>query len=76
MPPVRLMEILSIDQDMARASADGIVQDVSLGIIDEKPNLGDCIIVHAGIALHLIDEKAAEESLDLIEEVTENEATD
>jgi hydrogenase expression/formation protein HypC len=70
------MEILSIDQDMARASADGLVQDVSLGIIDEKPRLGDCVIVQAGIALHRIDEKAAEESLDIIGEITENDPAD
>ena len=76
MPPVRLMEILSVDHDMARASADGLVQDVGLGIIDEKPHPGDCVIVHAGMALHRIDEKAAEELLNLIGEITENEASD
>jgi hydrogenase expression/formation protein HypC len=76
MPPVRLMEILSIDQDMARASADGVVQNISLGVIDEKPHLGDCVIVQAGIALHRIDEKAAEKSLDIIGEITENDTGD
>ena len=76
MPPVRLMEILSVDHDMARASADGRVQDVGLDIIDEKPHPGDCVIVHAGMALHRIDEKAAEESLNLIGEMAENETPD
>lgn len=76
MPPVRLMEILSIDRDTARASANGTAQDVNLDIIDVKPNIGDRVMVCAGFAVHRIDENAEKESLEFIREVMEHESAE
>lgn len=73
MPSSRLMEILSIDNNAAKVSADGITQDVRLDILDAKPTIGDRVIVHAGFALHGVDEKKATESADFIREMMNHE---
>ena len=67
----KIMEISSIDGDTAKVSADGLTQNVSLDIIDTRPVLGDRVIVHAGVALRLVDEVAAEKSLSLIREMVD-----
>jgi hydrogenase expression/formation protein HypC len=40
-----------------------------LDIIDQRPELGDYVIIHAGFALHLIDEEEARESLKYWKEI-------
>jgi hydrogenase expression/formation protein HypC len=69
----QIMEISSIDGDKAQACADGLTQDICLDIIDTRPVLGDRVMVHAGFALHLVDEVAAEKSLSLIHEIIDND---
>lgn len=52
---------------MAVIDVDGVRRECSLLMI-ESPRIGDYVIVHAGFALHTIDEEAAMESLKLLRE--------
>ena len=62
-------EILEITGDdpltrMARVSFGGVVKEASLAYVPEaKP--GDFVLVHAGFALHTIDEDEARRTLEL-----------
>jgi hydrogenase expression/formation protein HypC len=52
---------------MGTVDVDGVKREVSLLMI-EDPMLGDYVIVHAGFAIHKIDEITAKESLQLLKE--------
>lgn len=60
-------KIVEITGDMAVIDVDGVRRECSLLML-ESPKVGDYVIVHAGFALHTIDEAAAMESLKLLRE--------
>jgi hydrogenase expression/formation protein HypC len=60
-------KIIRIVGDMGTVDVDGVKRDVSLLMIEE-PQLGDYVIVHAGFAIHKIDEITAKETLQLLRE--------
>jgi hydrogenase expression/formation protein HypC len=62
------MQIQEIDGNVAKAILSGTTRLVYLDVLDEEVQAGDYVIVHAGFAIHKIDEKEAKETLDLFEE--------
>jgi hydrogenase expression/formation protein HypC len=69
-------EIVEIRDKMATIDVAGIRREVSLLLLPEEASIGDFVLVHAGFAIHKIDQKAAEEALKLIRELTECEVED
>ncbi len=64
--------IISIDaMNQAVIDIGGIRREVSLDIMDEKVDVGDFVISHAGFAIHKVDEEQARESLELLKELME-----
>ena len=59
--------VVKIENDMAVIDVDGVRREASLLLL-EDPQVGDWVIVHAGFAIHKIDEIAARESLDILRE--------
>jgi len=54
------MEVIEIDGQNARVGLGGVVRDIRLDILDERPEIGDYVIVHAGrITLQLWKEMGA-----------------
>ncbi len=67
-------KIVSIDGDVAIIDVDGVRREASLLLL-EDPQINDWVIIHAGFAIHKIDETAARESLRILKEtVAELEA--
>ncbi|MGI6204849.1 MAG: HypC/HybG/HupF family hydrogenase formation chaperone [Anaerovoracaceae bacterium] len=64
-------KIISKDGSHAKADFSGNIVDVNTGIIDAK--VGDYVLVHAGIALEVMDKDRAEELIDLFREIDEIE---
>ena len=62
------MQIREIKGNVAKAVLSGTTRLVYLDVLDEEVQAGDYVIVHAGFAIHKIDEKEAEETLDLFQE--------
>ena len=61
-------KITHIDENgMATIDVDGVQRKTSLLLI-EDPQVGDYVIVHAGFAIHKIDEQFALESLAVLRE--------
>lgn len=60
-------KIISIKDGMGTIDVDGVTRTCSLLLL-ENPQEGDWVIVHAGFALHKIDETAAMESLSILKE--------
>lgn len=61
------MQIQRIAGNVATANLSGTRRPVYLDILDEEIQVGDYVIVHAGFAIHKIDEKEARETLSLFE---------
>ena len=57
------MEVKKITDNRAVVEYEGNRQEVRLDVIDYQPEVGDYVIIHAGFAIHRIDEEEAKESL-------------
>lgn len=62
--------IVKIEDNMAVIDVDGVTREASLLLLEDV-RVGDYVIVHAGFALHKIDEETARESLALLREVAD-----
>ena len=60
-------KITQIENNMAMIDVDGVKRKASLLLL-ENAGIGDYVIVHAGFAIHKIDEAAALETLKLLKE--------
>lgn len=67
-------KIISIDKDnYAIIDISGTRREVCLDIIDEPVDVGDYVISHAGYAIHKIDAVTAQDKLNLLQELIDNE---
>jgi len=60
-------KIVKIENTLATIDVEGVRRDVSILLLEDA-RIGDYVIVHAGFAIHKIDEAAARESLQLLRE--------
>jgi len=60
-------KIVKIENNIATIDVDGAKREASLLLLDD-PKVGDYVIVHAGFAIHKINEAEAMESLKLMRE--------
>lgn len=72
--PLQVIEVCgtigdALQPPSAIVAAEGVKQEVRLDIIDHMPVAGDYVIVHAGFALHRLDEQQARENLALLEDL-------
>ena len=69
-------KIVRIENGMGTIDMDGTQREVSL-LLQEDARVGDYVIVHAGFAIHRVDEEEALESLKFLRQmVTELEESD
>ncbi len=57
--------IVKIENQMATIDVDGVQRQAGLLLL-ENAQVGDWVIVHAGFAIHKIDEGVAKETLELL----------
>lgn len=66
------MKVVEIDYPMAVAEAKGVKRTISLMFLPEdEVNVGDYVMVHVGNAIEKIDEEAAREIWQALDEVLE-----
>ena len=56
---------------LATVDADGIGKEVRLDVVDKWPEVGNYVIVHAGFAIHTLEEEEAEHNIKLLRELAE-----
>jgi len=66
------MEVKKITDNWAVVEYEGTRREVRLDLVDPKPEVGDYVIIHAGFALHRIDEEEAKENLKYWKEILAN----
>ena len=67
-------KVISIDKKKEYASidyGDGTKRNVNVSLVDVK--IGDYVLVHAGFAIQVLDEKEANETLELFREMLSSE---
>ena len=60
-------KVLEITGSVARVAVGGVERDASLMLLPEA-KLGDYVLVHAGFAMQIVEEKDAEETYALLAE--------
>ncbi|WP_294160331.1 HypC/HybG/HupF family hydrogenase formation chaperone [uncultured Selenomonas sp.] len=63
--PAKIIEIKDL---LAKVELSGVTKDVSLMLLPEA-QVGDYVLVHAGFAMQKVDEKDAEETYALLNEM-------
>jgi hydrogenase expression/formation protein HypC len=58
-------KVVSVEDEMAVVDVSGARRAVSLLLMEDKINVGDYVLVHAGFAIRKIDEDYAKETLEL-----------
>ena len=61
-------KVIEIKDAMGRVELSGVIRDVSLMLLPEA-KVGDFVLVHAGFAMQIVDEKSAEETNALLAEM-------
>lgn len=56
-------------EQLATVSMDGISRKIRLDVVDQWPEVGDYVIVHAGFAIHSMVEEEARKNIELIREL-------
>lgn len=62
--------VTHIENQLATIDVDGVQREASLMMLEDVA-VGDWVIVHAGFAIHKIDEQVAQETLQLLREAAE-----
>jgi len=62
--------VTHIENQVATIDVDGVQREASLMMLEDVA-VGDWVIVHAGFAIHKIDEQIAQETLQLLREAAE-----
>lgn len=60
-------KIISINGNKANVDFGGSIRECNISLVDTR--IGDYVIVHAGYAIQILDEKEAEETIKLWDEM-------
>jgi hydrogenase expression/formation protein HypC len=68
--PGKIVEIVDEENQIAKVEVGGVRRNVNIGMLDkDDARIGDYVLIHVGFAMSKIDEKEAEETLRLLEEL-------
>jgi len=66
-------KVISVKEDKARVDfGEGVLTEVNVTLVNARA--GDYVLVHAGYAIQVLDEKEAQETIRLWNEILEAEA--
>ena len=74
--PMRVIKVRGEENDsltlqIGVVETQGIEKEVRLDLVDRWPEIGDYLIIHAGFAIHTLDEREAKINLRLLKEMAE-----
>ena len=67
--PGRVIEMVDAERQIAKVEVAGVRRNVNIGLLtgDDRPELGEYVLIHVGFALSKIDEQEAMETLRMLE---------
>ncbi len=63
-------KIVEIKQNVAKVDVGGFLRDISIELCPEV-SIGEYVLIHTGFAIQKVDEKEAEETLELLKQMAE-----
>jgi hydrogenase expression/formation protein HypC len=73
--PARIVEIVDEETRIAKVEVGGVRRNVSLSLLETgEGRIGDYVLIHVGFAMTVIDERAALETLRLLDSLEDFEA--
>lgn len=69
--PARVVSIESAEMARVRIGESSTYLTASTMLLEEQPQVGDYVIVHAGFAMHKLSQQEAEDSLAALREIAE-----
>jgi len=63
-------KILEIQKSLAKVDVGGVLRDISIELCPDV-SIGEYVLIHTGFAIQKVDEKEAEETLDLLRKMAE-----
>lgn len=71
--PGKIVEIVDAENQIAKVDVGGVRRNVNTGMLDDA-KVGDYVLIHVGFAMTKIDEREAEETLRVLNEIGEYKA--
>jgi hydrogenase expression/formation protein HypC len=65
-------KIVQVESNRAKAEVGGLLREISIDLCPEVA-VGEYVLIHAGFAIQRLDEKEAEETLDLLKQLIQAE---
>jgi hydrogenase expression/formation protein HypC len=62
--------VIEIEKNVAKVDVGGLVRDISIELCPEV-SVGEYVLIHTGFAIQKVDEKEAEETLELLRKMAE-----
>jgi hydrogenase expression/formation protein HypC len=73
--PGKIVEITDVENSIAKVEVGGVRRSVNIGMLDkEDTKIGDYVLIHVGFAMSKVDEKEAEDTLRMLQELGEYQA--
>ncbi|MFN2453426.1 MAG: HypC/HybG/HupF family hydrogenase formation chaperone [Pyrinomonadaceae bacterium] len=66
--PGKIVEIVDVENQIAKVDVGGVKRNINIGMLDDT-SIGDYVLIHVGFAMSKIDEREAEETLRLLQEL-------
>ncbi len=66
--PGKIVEIIDMENFIAKVEIGGVRRAVNIGMLDDV-EIGEYVLVHVGFAMTKVDEKEAEETLRMLQEL-------
>ncbi len=63
-------KIIEIKKNVAKVDVGGFLRDISIELCPEV-SIGEYVLIHTGFAIQKVDEKEAEETLELLKKMVE-----
>ena len=68
--PGKIVEIVDEENRIAKVEVGGVRRNVNVGMLDrEEALVGNYVLIHVGFAMTRIDEREAQETLRILEEI-------
>lgn len=68
--PGKIIEIVDEANHIAKVDVGGVKRNVNIGLLErDQVRTGDYVLIHVGFAMSKIDEKEAEETLRLLQDL-------
>ena len=66
--PGKIVEMVDSENQIAKVDVGGVRRNVNVGMLDDVV-VGDYVLIHVGFAMSKVDEKEAEETLRLLQDL-------